>query len=109
VTARQIIEAHKELIRAAHVRGVKAIGATILPMKGALFPVYSEHGEKIRAAVNHWIRTSGAYDAVLDVDRALAHPADPALPRPGYVFQDGLHPNEAGFHAIASAVNLSAL
>ncbi|HZF87782.1 SGNH/GDSL hydrolase family protein [Streptomyces sp.] len=109
VTARQIIEAHKELIRAAHARGVKAIGATILPLKGALFPFYSERGERVRTAVNHWIRTSGAYDGVLDVDRALADPADPALPRPGYVFQDGLHPNEAGFHAIASAVDLDAL
>lgn len=109
VTARQIIDAHKQLIRAAHARGVKAVGATILPMKGALFPVYSEQGEKVRAAVNHWIRAGGAYDAVLDVDRALADPADPTLPRPGYVFRDGLHPNEAGFHAIASAVDLDAL
>ncbi|MCL7490362.1 SGNH/GDSL hydrolase family protein [Streptomyces sp. MCA2] len=109
VTARQIIDAHKQLIRAAHARGVKAVGATILPMKGALFPVYSEQGEKVRAAVNHWIRAGGAYDAVLDVDRALADPADPTLPRPGYVFKDGLHPNEAGFHAIASAVDLDAL
>ncbi|MET7800338.1 SGNH/GDSL hydrolase family protein [Streptomyces decoyicus] len=109
VTARQIIDAHKQLIRAAHARGVKAVGATILPMKGALFPVYSEQGEKVRAAVNHWIRAGGAYDAVLDVDHALANPADPTLPRPGYVCKDGLHPNEAGFHAIASAVDLGAL
>ncbi|MEU0846322.1 SGNH/GDSL hydrolase family protein [Streptomyces sp. NPDC005962] len=109
VTARQIIDAHKELIRTAHAHGVRAVGATILPMKGALFPVYSEQGEKVRTAVNRWIRTSGAYDAVLDVDRALANPADAALPRPGYVSQDGLHPNEAGFHAIASAVDLNAL
>jgi lysophospholipase L1-like esterase len=85
------------------------VGATILPMKGALFPLYTERGEKVPAAVNRWMRTSGAYDAVLDVDRALANPADPALPRPGYVFQDGLHPNEAGFHAIASAVDLNTL
>ncbi|MCX5097501.1 hypothetical protein OOK36_54590 [Streptomyces sp. NBC_00365] len=59
--------------------------------------------------MNHWIRTSVAHDSVLDVARALAHPADPALPRAGYVLQDGLHPNEAGAHAIASAVDLNAL
>ncbi|MFH9294473.1 SGNH/GDSL hydrolase family protein [Streptomyces sp. NPDC017520] len=109
VTAHQIIAAHRELVRAAHARGVKAVGATILPMKGALFPLYSEQGEKVRTAVNHWIRTSGVYDSVLDVDRALASPADPALPRPGYVFQDGLHPNEAGSHAVSAAVDLNAL
>ncbi|MFJ6609300.1 SGNH/GDSL hydrolase family protein [Streptomyces sp. NPDC091289] len=109
VTAVQIINAHKELIRAAHARGITAVGATILPMKGALFPAYSERGEKIRTTVNHWMRTSGAYDSVLDVDRAVADPADPAMPRPGYVFPDGVHPNEAGSHAIASAMDLDDL
>ncbi|MEV0264931.1 GDSL-type esterase/lipase family protein [Streptomyces sp. NPDC050617] len=109
VSARQIIEAHKKLIRAAHARGVKAVGATILPMKGALFPLYSEQGEKVRDAVNHWIRTSGAYDSVLDAARALADAHDSALPRPGFVFRDGLHPNEAGAHAVASAVDLNEL
>lgn len=109
VSAHRIINAHKELIRAAHARGIKAVGATILPMKGALFPVYSKRGEKIRTTVNHWMRTSGAYDSVLDVDRAIANPADPAMPRPGYVFPDGVHPNEAGSHAIASAMNLDGL
>ncbi|MEU7045516.1 SGNH/GDSL hydrolase family protein [Streptomyces varsoviensis] len=109
VSAAQIIDAHKKLIRAAHARGVKAVGATILPMKGALFPLYSERGEKVRNTVNHWIRTSGAYDSVLDSARALADPRDAALPRPGYVFRDGLHPDEAGAHAVASAVEIDQL
>ncbi|NUV99345.1 SGNH/GDSL hydrolase family protein [Streptomyces sp. CAI 127] len=109
VSAHQIISAHKELIRAAHARGIKAVGATIVPMKGAQFPVYSERGERTRNAVNRWIRTSGSYDSVLDIDQALANPADPALPRPGYVHPDGVHPNEAGSHAIASAMDLDAL
>ncbi|MGW8376793.1 SGNH/GDSL hydrolase family protein [Streptomyces sp. ODS28] len=109
VTARQLVEGYKKLIRAAHARGIKVMGATILPLKGALFPVYSERGERVRAAVNQWIRTSGAYDSVLDVDHALADPNDPARPRLAYVSQDGLHPNEAGAHALASAVDLNAL
>jgi lysophospholipase L1-like esterase len=57
----------------------------------------------------HWIRTSGAYDAVLDADRILADPADPDRPRPGYVFQDGLHPNDAGFQALARGIDLGVL
>ncbi|MGX1883361.1 GDSL-type esterase/lipase family protein [Streptomyces sp. NPDC055287] len=105
VTARELIDGHKRLIRAAHARGVMAVGATILPLRGALFPVWSEEGEKVRDAVNHWIRTSGAYDSVLDADRALADPADPDMPRPGYVFEDGLHPNDAGYHAVAAALD----
>lgn len=39
VTARQLIDGHRELIRVAHARGVKAVGMTIPPMKGALFPM----------------------------------------------------------------------
>ncbi|MGW0564474.1 hypothetical protein ACWDZ4_28685 [Streptomyces sp. NPDC003016] len=82
---------------------------TVLDTTGALFPVWSEEGEKVRDAVNHWIRTSGAYDAVLDADRAVSGPAGRDMPRPGYVFEDGLHPNDAGYHAIAAALDLDAV
>ena len=105
-TAAQVIDAQRALIRAARARGLTVVGTTILPMKGALFPVWTPQVEKERDAVNHWIRTSGAYDAVLDADRILADPADPDRPRPGYVFQDGLHPNDAGFQALARGIDL---
>ncbi len=105
VTAQQLIEGHRALIRAAHARGVKAIGMTIGPMKGALFPIWSPEAEKARQALNLWIRTSREYDAVIDADRVMSDPADRAMPRPGYVFMDGLHPNDAGYHAIAAAID----
>jgi lysophospholipase L1-like esterase len=105
-TAAQVIDAHRTLIRAARARGLTVVGTTIPPMKGALFPVWTPQVEKERDAVNHWIRTSGAYDAVLDADRILADPVDPDRPRPGYVFQDGLHPNDAGFQALARGIDL---
>ncbi|WP_432005752.1 hypothetical protein [Streptomyces parvus] len=54
-------------------------------------------------------RPLDAVNAGISGNRILAHPADPALPRPGYVFPDGVHPNEAGSHAIASAMDLNAL
>ncbi|WP_309242476.1 MULTISPECIES: GDSL-type esterase/lipase family protein [unclassified Streptomyces] len=82
VSAHQIISAHKELIRAAHARGIKAVGATIVPMKGAQFPVYSERGERTRNAVNRWIRTSGSYDSVLDIDQAWRTPLIPPCHAP---------------------------
>jgi hypothetical protein len=72
-------------------------------------PCGVDAGSLIRAPVVHWTRTSGAYDSVLDVDRAIADPADPALPRPGCVVPDGAHPDEAGSHAIAAAMNPDAL
>ncbi|MGW3007295.1 SGNH/GDSL hydrolase family protein [Streptomyces sp. NPDC001219] len=107
VSARQITEGYRALIRAAHARGIKVIGATVIPLSG--YPGYSARVERLRAQVNHWIRTSGAYDAVVDFDKALADPAHPERPRPGYVYEDGLHPNDAGYQAIANAFDLANL
>ncbi|MFB4316441.1 SGNH/GDSL hydrolase family protein [Actinomadura sp. 21ATH] len=109
VTAEQVIAGHRALIRAAHARGIKAIGMTIPPMKGALVPYWSPRGEKVRQEVNAWIRSGGAYDSVADADRAMADRADARLPRSGYVHVDGVHPNDAGHLAIAGTVDLDAL
>ncbi|MFC6883617.1 MULTISPECIES: SGNH/GDSL hydrolase family protein [Actinomadura] len=109
VTARQLIDGHRRLVRAAHARGIRVIGMTVLPMKGARFPLWNPQAEQLRQALNLWIRTGRAYDAVVDADRVLSDPADRPMPRPGYVFMDGLHPNDAGYHAIAGAIDLSDL
>ena len=84
------------------------IGATLTPMKG-FAPYYSDEKEDIRNKVNSWIRTSGAYDSVVDLDKVLANPADPAALRPEYDSGDGLHPNNAGAQAIAAAIRLTTL
>ena len=102
VTAAQLIAGHRKLIRQAHARGITAIGATILPYKGALY--YTETGEATRDQVNEWIRTSGEYDAVVDLDRIMAAPGDPDLLNPAYDSGDRLHPNDAGYHAMAVAI-----
>ncbi|MFJ9466225.1 SGNH/GDSL hydrolase family protein [Streptomyces caniferus] len=107
VSARQITHAYGELVRAAHERGIKVIGATVIPLKG--YPGCSAKVERLRQQVNHWIRTSRVYDAVVDFDRAMADPAHPDRPRPGYVYEDGLHPNDAGYHALANAFDLTEL
>jgi lysophospholipase L1-like esterase len=102
VTAAQLIAGHRELIRQAHARGITAIGATILPYKDAFY--YTEAGEAVRDEVNEWIRTSGEYDAVVDLDRVMAAPGDPDLLNPAYDSGDRLHPNDAGYHAMAVAI-----
>jgi lysophospholipase L1-like esterase len=107
VTVEQLIAGHRELIARAHARGIKAIGATLLPFKGALY--FTPAGEQVRDALNTWIRTSGAYDAVVDLDRAMADPSDPDLMRPAYDSGDHLHPNDTGYHAMAEAVDLRRL
>ncbi|MGH3713581.1 MAG: SGNH/GDSL hydrolase family protein [Micromonosporaceae bacterium] len=107
VTAAQLIAGHRALIRAAHARGVRIIGATITPYQGSWF--YTDQGEAVRDTVNHWIRTSGEYDAVVDLDRVLADPENPDQLRPAYDAGDKLHPNDAGLHAMAEAVDLDSL
>lgn len=110
VIAPQLIDGYRALIRAAHARGVRLVGATITPSKGAIYPGYdTDRGEAVREAVNHWIRTGGEYDAVVDFDRALADPADPDRLRDAYDSGDGLHPNDAGMHALAEAIDLNTL
>jgi lysophospholipase L1-like esterase len=109
VTAQQLIEGHRALIRAAHAHRVKIIGATLTPFEGAMPGYYTDEGEAVRDELNHWIRTSGEYDAVVDMERALADPADPDRLRPEFDSGDGLHPNDAGMRAMAAAVDLRTL
>jgi lysophospholipase L1-like esterase len=110
VAAAQLIDGYQTLIQAAHDNGVRVIGATITPTKGTIFPAYyTERGEAVRDAVNSWIRTNGAYDAVVDLDRVFADPTDPDRMRPEYNSGDGVHPNDTGMRAIAEAIDLKTL
>ncbi|MFD0363159.1 SGNH/GDSL hydrolase family protein [Nocardia sp. GCM10030253] len=102
VSAGQLIAGHRDLIRQARSRGLRVIGATILPYRGSPYP---PEGEAERDAVNQWIRTSGEYDAVIDFDTVLADPADRDRLNPVYDSGDHLHPNDAGYRAMAAAVN----
>jgi len=110
VTARQIIGGYQVLIRAAHARGIRVVGATMLPFKAPYeSPADFAKAEAVREAVNRWILTSGQYDAVADFARAVADPADPQRLNPVYDSGDDLHPNDAGYQAIAAAINLGDL
>jgi lysophospholipase L1-like esterase len=78
-----------------------------LPFAGSCCGDYgTPAGEQERQKVNAWIRTSGAFDGVIDFDKATRDPADPARLLPAYD-ADHLHPNDAGYQAMANAVNLS--
>lgn len=105
VTAEQLIAAHKQIIDMAHAHGIKVIGCTLTPYEGAGY--YREEGEAIREALNNWIRTSGAYDAVVDFEAAVRDSADPKRIRAEFDPGDHLHPNNAGYEAMANAVDLS--
>ncbi|PPK71342.1 SGNH/GDSL hydrolase family protein [Actinokineospora auranticolor] len=107
VTAADLIAGYRELIRKAHAKHVRVVGATLLPYKGAMY--FSDRGEGVRDEVNAWIRTSGEFDAVVDFDRVTADPADRDSLLPAYDSGDHLHPSDAGYRAMAAAVDLSTL
>ena len=107
VSAAQLIAGYRRLIVMAHARGLKIFGATILPFQGAGY--YTLAGEAKREAVNTWIRTSGAFDGVIDFDAVMADPSDPLRLNPAYDSGDNLHPNDVGYEAMANAVNLRML
>jgi lysophospholipase L1-like esterase len=104
-TAEDLIAGHKQLIEQAHARGLKIYGATLTPFYGAAY--YTEVGEAKRQALNEWVRTSKAYDAVIDFDRATRDPENPKMFLPLYDSCDHLHPNDAGYRAMADAIDLS--
>ena len=104
ITADDLIWGLRQVVDRAHQHGIKVIGCTILPYEGAAY--FREEGEAIRQKVNEWIRTSGAYDAVVDFDAATRDPANPRRLRPEFDPGDHLHPNDAGYRAMAEAVEL---
>jgi lysophospholipase L1-like esterase len=103
-SAAMLIAAHQQLIARAHAHGIAIFGATLTPYEGANY--WTAEGEATRKAVNEWIRTSGAYDAVFDFDAATRDPKQPARMLPQYHVGDFLHPNSAGYKAMAAAVDL---
>jgi len=110
ITADQLIAGYQTLIRAAHARGIRIIGATMTPFKAPYIPDDAfQRAEAVRDQVNHWIRTSGEFDAVADFAQAVADPADPAELSPAYNSGDYLHPNDAGYRAIAATISLGDL
>jgi lysophospholipase L1-like esterase len=107
VSAAQIIGGYQKMIAMAHAHGIKIIGATLTPFESSWF--WTVAGQAKWTAVNHWILTSGAFDGVVDFAHVLGVPGHPNDVNPRYDSGDGLHPSDAGYQAMADAINLSQL
>jgi lysophospholipase L1-like esterase len=105
ISADDIIQGYRQLIERAHDRGVLIIGATLTPA-GPRAP-YTPELEAKRVAVNAFIRTKGAFDAVIDFDAATRDPAHPTQFLPTYDSGDHLHPSDIGYKAMGDAIDLS--
>jgi lysophospholipase L1-like esterase len=104
-TAADVIGAYTQLIERAHARNIRIYGGTLLPYAGASY--FTPQGEAVRTAVNTWIRTSGAFDGIVDFDAATRDSAAPDHLIGAYQCGDNLHPNDAGYTAMANAVDLN--
>jgi lysophospholipase L1-like esterase len=107
VSAQQIIAGLKRLVARAHARGIKVYGATLLPKSGVQKPfIHTPEAQAKRNEVNAWIRGSGVFDAVVDFERLMGDPERPDHLAPTYDSGDHLHPNDAGYKAMAAAIDL---
>jgi lysophospholipase L1-like esterase len=111
VTIEKIIQGHRQLIQRAHAKGLRIFGCTLTPIEGFLLPgtpipLWTPAKEAKRQTFNAWIRTSGEYDAVLDFDRVLRDPNSPSKILALYDSGDHGHPNDAGYQALADAIDL---
>jgi lysophospholipase L1-like esterase len=86
----------------AHQAGLRIFGGTLIPFQGAGY--WTPAGEAERETINRWIRTSGAFDGVIDFAAALPDPRGPHVIDPRYDSGDHLHPNDAGCRAMAKAI-----
>jgi len=110
-TADEIIAGYKQMIERAHLRSIKVIGSPLTPFENALAGgpnqgYFTPEKEAKRLAVNNWIRTSGAFDGLIEFDRVVADPAHPSAIAAAYDSGDHLHPNDAGYKAMGEAVDL---
>lgn len=112
VSAEDIISGYRQLIVRGHRKGVRVIGTTNPPFENSAFEglvtaFYTSEREAIRQKVNDWIRSSGEFDGVVDLDAVLRDPSHPTQLLLAYDSGDHLHPNNAGCIAEANAVPLA--
>jgi lysophospholipase L1-like esterase len=111
VSAEDIISGYRQLIARGHRKGVRVIGTTNPPFENSSFEglvsaFYTSEREAVRQKVNDWIRSSGEFDGVVDLDAVLRDPSHPTQLLPEYDSGDHLHPNNAGCVSEGNAIPL---
>lgn len=119
-----MIAGYTQLIERAHAAGLKIILGTIPPAEGTVIdglpvvggfglPIGILHGtaeaRQSRDAINAWIREQTLSDGIVDFDACLEDPERPGYLAPEYNSGDNLHPNPAGYAAMADCVDLHLL
>jgi lysophospholipase L1-like esterase len=117
--AEKVIEGIRELVKRVRAQGgIKFVATTFTPSLGATGNIFSVYGTPElaarRDAVNRFLRSSGLFDGVADFEAAVIDKASGEM-RAEFVPNsttggpgDKVHPNRAGYQAMAQAVDLKA-
>ncbi len=103
----KIVAGLKRMTEQAHARGLRVVGATLTPFYG--HRGYTPRLDAVREQINAQIRAGKVFDEVVDFDKALRDPVSPLRLRPTFDSGDHLHPSDAGYRAMARALNLDHL
>ena len=111
--AEDLIAADQQIILQAHAAGLRIYGGTLTPFGGSN-PGYGGNfgtpsGDRERTKLNEWIRTSGAFDGVIDFEKAVRDPANPSNLLPAFDSGDHVRPNDDGYESMADAVDLDTI
>ncbi|MBQ9878292.1 MAG: SGNH/GDSL hydrolase family protein [Bacteroidales bacterium] len=105
-TAEELILTFIDITSKAHARGIKVIGATVMPFKHNRY--YNESREQGRQRLNEWLRTGGIVDGLIDFDAAMSGKEEPDALNPIYLFEnDWLHPNAWGYMVMGDCIDLN--
>ncbi len=107
--AAAMIAGLKQLALRAQARGVKIFGGTLTPFENETFlpGAWNPAREAVRQEVNAWIRTGGAFDAVIDFDAGVHDPEHPTAMLPVWDCGDHLHQSDAGYNHMGDIIDLS--
>ncbi len=113
-TAEDVEAGYSQIIDRAHAHGIRFVAVTLTPFADAFKGTptsgyYTPEKEKIRLAVNQWIRTNTSVDGFIDFEKVVADPKAPDHINPAYNCGDSLHPNDAGYQTMAISVDLYVL
>ncbi len=109
-SAERVIGALRQVNAQAKEHGLRSIAGTITPFEGlAGEGAWTPAKEATRQAVNAYLRSSTEFDALVDFDLVMRDPDHPSRLRAEFDSGDHIHPNEAGYQAMADAVPLTVL
>ncbi len=108
-----LINGYRQLLRMAREYNVRMTGVTLVPLRGTgeygIEHFYQPEKEIVRQAVNHWMRTSGEFDAVIDSDLLVREPESISRLSAHYDVGDHLHLNLEGHLRVAQSVPLTVI